>query len=101
SPTTASALGSSSPVMIPVSYPATERVVYRDRVVYRRAVAHRAYIHRRSKKHSAEIIGGSALGGAGIGALVGGKSGALIGGLVGGAAGTVYDRSTHKRVVRH
>jgi hypothetical protein len=75
------------------------RVVYRDRVVYRTA-APRYYVHRRSKKHSAEIIGGSALGGAGIGALVGGGKGALIGGLVGGAAGTAYDRTTHKKVVR-
>jgi uncharacterized protein YcfJ len=83
--------------------PVGERVVYRDRVVYRtRTVAARPryYVHKRSKKHSAEIIGGSAIGGAGIGALVGGKKGALIGGLVGGAAGTVYDRKTHKRVVR-
>ncbi|HEY8147472.1 MAG TPA: hypothetical protein VIK51_00970 [Vicinamibacteria bacterium] len=83
--------------------PVGERVVYRDRVVYRtRTVAARPryYVHKRSKKHSAEIIGGSAVGGAGIGALVGGKKGALIGGLVGGAAGTVYDRKTHKKVVR-
>jgi uncharacterized protein YcfJ len=83
--------------------PVRERVVYRDRVVYRtRTVAARPryYVHKRSKKHSAEIIGGSAIGGAGIGALVGGKKGALIGGLVGGAAGTVYDRKTHKKVVR-
>jgi uncharacterized protein YcfJ len=86
-----------------VAAPVGERVVYRDRVVYRtRTVAARPryYVHKRSKKHSAEIIGGSAVGGAGIGALVGGKKGALIGGLVGGAAGTVYDRKTHKKVVR-
>jgi len=75
------------------------RVVYRDRVVYRTASPH-YYVHTRSKKHSAEIIGGSALGGAGIGALVGGGKGALIGGLVGGTAGTVYDRKTHKKVVQ-
>ena len=73
----------------------------RERIVYRTVAARpRYYVHRRSKKHSAEIIGGSAIGGAGIGALVGGKKGALIGGLVGGAAGTVYDRTTHKKVVR-
>jgi hypothetical protein len=83
--------------------PAGERVVYRDRVVYRnRTVAARPryYVHKRSKKHSAMIIGGSTAGGAGIGALVGGKKGAVIGGLVGGAAGTVYDRKTHKKVRR-
>ena len=62
-----------------------------------RAAAPRYYVHRRSKKHSAEIIGGSTLAGAGIGALVGGGKGALIGGLVGGGACTVYDRKTHKK----
>jgi uncharacterized protein YcfJ len=84
-------------VAVPVAAaPVRERVVYRNRVAARPST----YVHRRSKKHSAEIIGGSAIGGAGIGALVGGKKGALIGGLVGGAAGTVYDRKTHKKVVR-
>src|SRR5215470_2289519 len=85
-------------VATPVAATGT-RVVYRDRVVYRTA-APRYYVHRRSKKHSAEIIGGSALAGAGIGALAGGGKGALIGGLIGGGAGTVYDRATHKKVVR-
>ena len=80
--------------------PVRERVVYRDRVVYRTSAAARPryYVHERSKKHSAMIIGGSAVGGAGVGALVGGKKGALIGGLIGGAGGTVYDRKTHKKV---
>lgn len=89
------------PVATPVAATsAGQRVVYRDRVVYRTRTAARprTYVHRRSKKHSAMIIGGSAVGGAGIGALVGGKKGAVIGGLVGGAAGTVYDRKTHKKV---
>jgi uncharacterized protein YcfJ len=85
-------------VAVPVAAaPVRERVVYRTRTV---AARPSYYVHKRSKKHSAEIIGGSAVGGAGIGALVGGKKGALIGGLVGGAAGTVYDRKTHKKVVR-
>jgi hypothetical protein len=97
-PSNASALGSAGAVAVPVAASAP-RVVYRDRVVYRRA-APRYAVHRRSKKHSIEIIGGSTLGGAGIGALVGGGKGALIGGLVGGAAGTAYDRTTHKKVVR-
>ena len=69
------------------------------RVVTRRS-APRYAVHKRSTKHSVAIIGGSTLGGAGIGALVGGKKGALIGGLVGGTAGTVYDRKTRKRVRR-
>ena len=79
---------------------ATDRVVSTRRVVTRTRAASppRTYVHKRSKKHSAMIIGGSTVGGAGIGALVGGKKGALIGGLVGGAAGTVYDRKTHKKV---
>jgi hypothetical protein len=89
---------SAGTVAVPVAAaPVRERVVYRDRVVTR-TVRPRYYVHRRSKKHSAEIIGGSAIGGAGIGALVGGKKGALIGGLVGGAGGTIYDRATHKKV---
>ena len=74
--------------------PVRERVVYRTRA----AAAPRYYVHKRSKKHSAMIIGGSAVGGAGVGALIGGKKGALIGGLIGGAGGTVYDRKTHKKV---
>jgi len=96
-PAQAFAGSGASAVAVPVAAaPVRERVVYRNRTVARP----RYYVHTRSKKHSAEIIGGSAIGGAGIGALVGGKKGALIGGLVGGAAGTVYDRKTHKKVVR-
>ena len=96
-PAQAFAAPTAGAVAVPVAAPVRERVVYRDRVVTR-TVRPRYYVHRRSKKHSAEIIGGSAIGGAGIGALVGGKKGALIGGLVGGAGGTIYDRATHKKV---
>jgi uncharacterized protein YcfJ len=96
-PAQAFAGSGASAVAVPVAAtPVRERVVYRTRT----AARPRYYVHTRSKTHSAEIIGGSAIGGAGIGALVGGKKGALIGGLVGGAAGTVYDRKTHKKVVR-
>ena len=97
-PAQAFAGSGSGAVAVPVATaPVREHVVYRTRTV---AARPSYYVHKRSKKHSAEIIGGSAVGGAGIGALVGGKKGALIGGLVGGAAGTVYDRKTHKKVVR-
>lgn len=65
----------------------------------RRHRRHRV-VRRRSKRKSAAIIGGSAAGGAAIGALAGGGKGAAIGALVGGAGGAVYDRKTHKTVVR-
>jgi uncharacterized protein YcfJ len=79
---------------------AVEPVVYRERVVYRQATPVRrrhVYVHKRSGKKSAVIIGGSTVGGAVLGGLIGGKKGAIIGGLVGGGAGTVYDRKTRKR----
>ena len=61
---------------------------------------HHYYVKRRSKLKSAAIIGGSAAGGAAIGALAGGGKGAGIGALVGGAGGLIYDRKTHKKIVR-
>lgn len=69
--------------------------------VVRRHTAHGYYVKRRSTKKSAAIVGGSALAGAGIGALAGGGKGAGIGALVGGAGGFIYDRKTHKKVVRY
>ena len=60
----------------------------------------RYVVRRRSRAKSAAIIGGSAAAGAGIGALAGGGKGAGIGALAGGAAGLIYDRKTHKKVVR-
>ena len=60
----------------------------------------RYVVKRRSKKKSAAIVAGSAAGGAAIGALAGGGKGAAIGALAGGAGGFIYDRKTHKKVVR-
>ena len=51
----------------------------------------------RSWKKSALIIGGSAAGGAGVGAILDGKSGAKKGAIVGGIAGTVYDIATRNK----
>jgi hypothetical protein len=91
----------------PAPAPVTRTVVRRapTRTVYRTSTSSsaqrepRVFRKTRSTKSSVMIIGGSTVGGAGIGAIVGGKKGALIGGLIGGAAGTVYDRTTrHKDV---
>lgn len=92
------AASAAAPVVTPASDEKVQTTVVRRTTVSPRAP--RYYVHKRSTKHSVAIIGGSAVGGAGIGALVGGKKGALIGGLVGGTAGTVYDRKTRKRVRR-
>jgi uncharacterized protein YcfJ len=59
----------------------------------------RVYVKKRPLKHSLEIIGGSAAGGALIGGLAGGGKGAGIGALVGAGGGFVYDRLTHKKKV--
>ena len=69
-------------------------------VVTRRRYRGRYVVKRRSKAKSAAIVGGSAAGGAAIGALAGGGKGAAIGALAGGAGGFIYDRKTHKKVVR-
>jgi hypothetical protein len=68
---------------------------------YRRTRARRrvVVVRRRPLRRSAEIVGGSAAGGALVGGLAGGGKGAGIGALVGGAGGLVYDRLTHKKKV--
>ena len=76
----------------------SRRVGSADRLVAREPHT-RVYVKRRPLKHSLEIIGGSAAGGALIGGLAGGGKGAGIGALVGGAGGFVYDRLTHKKKV--
>ena len=70
------------------------------RTRYRRRYVRRVYVKRRSTKKSLAIVGGSAAGGALIGGLAGGGKGAGIGALAGGGAGLIYDRMTHKKVVR-
>jgi hypothetical protein len=50
--------------------------------------------HRRSTKHSVEIVAGTAAAGAAIGAIAGGGKGAAIGGVSGAGAGFAYDRLT-------
>jgi uncharacterized protein YcfJ len=98
-----SPFGSEAPV---VSASTTEPVVLTSASVSRARVAPRRATHRRRvvvKKrpfsHSAAIVGGSAAGGALIGALAGGGKGAAIGALAGGGGGLVYDRLTHKKKV--
>lgn len=79
------------------------QVVTRDvvpqRVVYQRAPERRIVSRpKRSVATSALVIGGSAAGGAGIGALIGGKKGAGIGALAGGGAAALWDQITrHKQ----
>ena len=59
----------------------------------------RVVVRKRPFSHSAAIVGGSAAGGAAIGALAGGGKGAAIGALAGGTGGFIYDRATHKKRV--
>src|SRR5579863_6212140 len=56
---------------------------------------HRVRHHGRSKKHSIEIVAGTAAAGAAIGAIAGGGPGAAIGAISGAGAGFAYDRLTH------
>ena len=97
-------------IAVPAPAPVVTRTVTqpaRTRTVARASTASTASAPRapravrttRSGKNSALIIGGSTVGGAGIGAIIGGKKGALVGGLIGGAAGTVYDRTTRHKTV--
>jgi hypothetical protein len=74
----------------------TRTVASRQPVSYRTASSEPVKTGRSWKK-SALIIGGSAAGGAGLGAIVGGKGGAVKGAVIGGIAGTVYDIATRNK----
>jgi hypothetical protein len=73
------------------------REVAPQRVVYQRAPERIVSRPKRSVKTSALIIGSSAAGGAGIGALIGGRKGAGIGALAGGGAAALWDQITRHR----
>ncbi len=74
----------------------TRTVASREPVSYR-TVSSEPVKTGRSWKKSVLIIGGSAAGGAGLGAIVGGKGGAVKGAVIGGIAGTVYDIATRNK----
>jgi hypothetical protein len=51
-------------------------------------------VHPHQPARTALIIGGSAGGGAAIGAIAGGKKGAVVGAAAGGVGGLIYDLLT-------
>jgi hypothetical protein len=79
-----------------VTRPVVRTVAAQPRVV-RQAVytqpraARETVSNKRSWKKTALVIGGSAAGGAGVGAIAGGKKGALIGAAIGGGAASIYE----------
>jgi hypothetical protein len=70
------------------SAPVARRIVHEPVQRYERRQA------TRSVKKSAIVIGSSAAGGAGLGAVIGGKKGAAIGALLGGGGATLWDQIT-------
>ena len=84
------------PVVQPLVY--QERPVTRVRTSTSTPVRYREPVKQgRTWKKSALIIGGSAAGGAGLGAIMGGGNGAKKGAIVGGVGGLVYDLATRNR----
>lgn len=72
-----------------------DEVARAPRIVETRAAPVRAKT--RSWEREVLIIGGSAGGGAAIGALAAGKKGAVIGAAAGGVGGLIYDLATRKK----
>ena len=97
--TTAQPYATTAPRVVPVATRTVtpQRTVYRaaepsqERVVYREPAA-----PRRSWTKTAMIIGGTTAGGAGVGAMIGGKKGALVGAALGGGAASIYE-ATRRR----
>lgn len=71
---------------------------YSEREHERAKAEQRASDHRHHT--GAKIVGGSAAGGAVVGALAGGGKGALIGGAVGAAGGAVANKARENRDVK-
>lgn len=86
--------GSLHPVLLQEN--ARREDVVRSPVVVTRQVEG-SHPRKRSWEKEALIIGGSAAGGAAIGALAGGKKGAAIGAATGGVGGLIYDLATRKK----
>ena len=74
----------------------SDRVATQEPVVRRASTSRPVYTEpvarKRTWQKSAILIGGSAAGGAGIGALIGGKKGAMAGAAIGGRAAAIYDQ---------
>jgi outer membrane lipoprotein SlyB len=83
------------PISVVVSAHPAAAAAQTRRVYYRR---HRSFW----KKHRDKLtVAGTALGGAAIGGLAGGKKGALIGTAVGAGSGAVYTYKLRKRHRRY
>jgi hypothetical protein len=75
-----------------VNQPAAAQPVVQRASTQRSYVTESARTPARTWQKSAMLIGGSAAGAAGVGALIAGNKGAGIGALIGGGAATLYDQ---------
>ena len=90
-----------APAQYGYNYPAPQVVQARPvRTVVTSPAPQRAAVRvdgpRRNWKKTALLIGGSTAGGAGLGAIFGGKKGALIGAAIGGGASTIYEATKER-----